>query len=294
MKIVFSHWSLQEPFLELAALSNYSARLHGYETILYTDSKGYNSLKNIEYSEFRELPENILNKFPKNGWSLGKLLAASLIKEPFLHFDFDLILSRPLNQEIFNKKAIFSYQEIWMDYVLQKSIFIIKKIPDILNNNDYRSYNCSIFGGQDFESFNNVCKYIYEYAIEHAEYYDKISSHHDALKEKGIVKHYLFLTNIFEQLWMPKMLKNLNIDIDTILFNNNIQILENINYLENINPNDFWDKDYILKYQNNFSQYYKNINFLAKTYGIQHFFNQTKNTYRDKIINLCKTNKITY
>ena len=136
MKIVFSYWSKANPehdplFKELAAVSNYFAKQHGYETVLYTDIAGNLLLNKIEYDKIILMPEHILNKFPKTGWSLGKLLATSMINEPFLHLDFDLFLFKPIEESVFNKQAVFFHDEIWMDEILANSSFVLKRKPEI-------------------------------------------------------------------------------------------------------------------------------------------------------------------
>jgi hypothetical protein len=245
MKVIFSFWTKpglknSKFFKAMAATSNFFAQKCGYETVLYTDNKGREVLSKINYNNIIDLPEETLNKFPTSVWSMGKILTASLLKEPFIHIDFDLFLKSPLNPELLLKEAIFFHQEIWMDRPLADTSFIVKKRPENLkDNNSIRSYNCAIFGGTNYSAFNEVCKEICDFAIDNSNFLDKMSEQQNILYRKGLVRHYLYLPMLLEQLWMPQLLKNKNITIDTVLNNAELKQYEIVNYAENYNPANF-------------------------------------------------------
>jgi hypothetical protein len=248
MKVIFSLWTGPKKnknpdkrfFRAMAATSNFLAQKCGYETVLYTDNVGREALSKINYNNVISLPEETLNKFPTSVWSMGKILTASLINEPFIHIDFDLFLKAPLNQELLSKEAIFFHHEIWMDRLLADTSFLIKRRPENLkDNNSVRSYNCGIFGGTNYTAFNEVCKEICDIAIKNSDFLNKMNDQQNKLKAKKLVRHGLHLPMLFEQLWIPQLLKNKGVNIHTVLKNTKMEKYEEINYAENYNPANF-------------------------------------------------------
>jgi hypothetical protein len=298
MKVVFSHWSQSKSdsnkfFKELAAVSNFLAKNCGYETVLYTDDLGESASYKIEYDNVVRLPQNVLDKFPKTLWNLGKLLAVSLVKEPFIHLDFDLLLMNPVNEDLLKKPAIFFHQETWMDRTLLDSSFIIKRSPQNLNKN-YRSYNCAIMGGTDYKAFNEVSKEIYNFVIENGEYLEKMNIQQNKMKKKNQVKDYLYLPMLVEQLWMPQLLKNKNINIETVLYDKTFDEYELVDYTENYDPKAFMEKidqeNIIKKYH----EYFALLNTKAKELGHVHYYGENKYKFKDNIIKFALDNNLKY
>lgn len=295
MKIIYSHWSNadilhQGLFPEMAAVSNYLAQKQGFETVLYTDSKGYELLNKINFTEFKQLDENKLNQFPRTGWSLGKLLAISNINHPFLHIDFDLFLLKPLESQLLLKNNLFLHQEIWMEDVLKTSCKIIGKFPSLVpENNNYKSYNCAIFGGQNYKSFNKAAQNICDFAIQNAEFLEAITQQQRSLKKENKVKNHLYLAMMLEQLWLPKILEKES-KINTILTNDKINELEKKQYYLNNKFYEINDNSYELE----FKTYLKELDMLANKMGIIHFYASTKKSFKHKIINFAKTKGLAF
>lgn len=300
MKIIFSHWSKANPeheglFKELAAVSNYFAKQHGYETVLYTDGAGQLLLNNIEYDNIVRMPESILNKFPKTGWSLGKLLATSMINEPFLHLDFDLFLFKPIEKDLFNKPAVFFHDEIWMDEVLANSIFVLKKKPELLKDiTNYRSYNCAIFGGTNYEAFKESAKYICDFAIQHSDFLEKMSLQQRDLQRKKMVKNFIYLAMLLEQLWMPQILSKKGVNIETILYNKEMDKFINKNYAKDIDVTNFLKQEKNWEYEKEYREYYVMLNKEASKRGYVHYFARNKENYKEKIISFAKEKGLKY
>jgi hypothetical protein len=155
MKVIFSYvdFSLKEKnhskILKMAAVSNFLAQKHGYETILFVDKKSRLYFENIQYNNIFCLEEQITENIPKSIWSLGKLLAMSQMKEPFIHIDFDILLLRQLKDDLIKKEFLCLHGEEWL-------LFNTKILVDIYKNlNTYIakpiSLNCAIVGGNNFE-----------------------------------------------------------------------------------------------------------------------------------------------
>lgn len=298
MKVIFSHWSEAKSddskfFKELAAVSNFLAKKCGYETVLYTDDLGESASYKIEYDNVIRLPQNVLDKFPKTIWNLGKILAASLINEPFIHLDFDLFLTQPIREDLLTKEAIFFHQETWMDRTLSDASFIIKKRPENLNNN-YRSYNCAIFGGTNYKAFNEVSKDVYNFVIEHAEYLEKMNIQQNKMKKKGLVGDHLYLPMLIEQLWIPQLLKSKNINIETVLYDKTFDEYESVDYTENYDPSNFIKDDSSKNLINEYHKYFALLTNKAKELGHVHYYGENKYKFKDSIIKFAVDNSLKY
>lgn len=229
MKVIYSYWQSNNHFfcdLEMAKMSNDFAKKCGYKTCLYTDNVGLNLLAQyVNYDEIILFDEKVLSGFYPRIWSLGKILAMSLIKEPFIHLDFDLFLIQPLNFEILQKDFFSLYDEPWIN-TTPSFINIFDKIINLYPNkneidiqNNF-SYNFSVVGGNKIYEINTACKKIIDFAISFKE---KVES----IYEKNIDKTSWFLPVIFEQVLIQNfLLKNYNIKIETIFPKSNLKYLD--------------------------------------------------------------------
>jgi hypothetical protein len=212
MKIVYSQWSLgKEPFKEMVACSNRLAQAHGFETILYTDEKGKEDLKNIKFSEVRLFPD-IINDFPKNIWSLGKILAMSLMDEPFYHIDQDILMYKNILKDHLDKDFLTFHDEPWSkDYLnlcdLQNNL---KIHPEQLNN-DYEpiSHNFAVIGGQKYKEISEASTSVIDCCLKNK----KILNEFDFKGDHNIAV-------MAEQVWISAILKNKNITPSFILKEN--------------------------------------------------------------------------
>lgn len=103
-----------------------------------------------------------LNKIPKQDnifWSISKLHVFSEQKEPFIHFDGDVFIWKPLlnlhNYALFaqNLEIDLSYNNLAYDHVISQCDFIPHFFQD-LKNQGINSCNFGIIGGNDYEYFN--------------------------------------------------------------------------------------------------------------------------------------------
>lgn len=300
MKIVFTFWSRAKPFTqisflkEMAAVSNFFAQKHGYETVLYTDDLGENFLYKIPYNNILRLPDNILNKFPNCIWNMGKVLTTSYINEPFIHLDLDLFLYKPIKEEFFKKEAVFFHEEIWMDKTLLDTSFIIKKFPKNLINKSYRSYNCAMFGGTNYKAFNQAAKEVCMFIIENADFLNKMHIQQEKLKNKGLVDNHLYLSYLVEQLWIPNLLKNNGINIDIILNDVNLKEYELKDYIKDYDPSNFLNKKNENQFVKEYYKYFSILNLKSKELGYHHCYSENKDIFKDKIIDFARRKNLTY
>jgi hypothetical protein len=262
MKVIFSYvdFSLKEKnhskILKMAAVSNFLAQKHGYETILFVDKKSRLYFENIQYNNIFCLEEQITENIPKSIWSLGKLLAMSQMKEPFIHIDFDILLLRQLKDDLIKKEFLCLHGEEWL-------LFNTKILVDIYKNlNTYIakpiSLNCAIVGGNNFELINQIAIELVNYALNNKVLLEDIN---EKLPQK-------------DKCWM------LPVIFEQILFTNLIFNNLKINYKDNLiikTP----------KYEDISSELIKN--------GIVHLWaNKDKQVNLNLIENILKNNNIKY
>ena len=164
----------------LAAFSNFLAKKHGYKTVLYTDAPHYEILKNVEYDEVKFFDEKIINEFPNTGWSLGKLLAMSMVKKPFVHIDFDMLMINDVPHNIKANECFVFHKEIYME-----KIFEIKGVQKLYQKYNYQkelnykqtsSNNCAIIGGQNYQLISDSCNKVIDYAISNKKFFEEFSN----------------------------------------------------------------------------------------------------------------------
>lgn len=228
MKVIFSYLDFNKHFfcdIELAKLTNYYAQQQGYKTCLYTDEKGYNKLTpSINYDEVILFDKKITSQFNSNIWSMGKILAMSMVKEPFMHIDFDLFLLKPLDDNFINKDFFSLYPEPWLFKIpsYEKNILEIYKLypnPEELNFNDFYSYNFAVVGGQKFKEINYVCSKLVEFSIAQNKKFDEIIDKKNFNKGPNgdLFSHAWCLAVIFEQIMIKNLLSTIfNIEIFSI------------------------------------------------------------------------------
>lgn len=211
MKIVYSFWQAESHMFcdrEIAEISHKKAKENGYKTCLYTDKIGYDLLSDINYDEIIFFDDLLLSQFSKQIWSLGKILAMSLVKEPFVHIDFDVFLFKKINENFYEKDFFALHREPWIDcheHVLK--IYELYPDKNNINFNFYQSFNFAIAGGKNFEKINYVCKNVIDFAIEYKEEIEKIQN----------IKYSWERPVIFEQIMIPHLLKTIfNIETETI------------------------------------------------------------------------------
>lgn len=146
--------------IKLADLSCKFLKKHGYTTVFCVDKKLINIFKHIKYDEFIFFDENIIDYYKiKNFWSVTKLLACLNIQESFLHIDTDLFLIENCLQSSLKEKFLTLNQEFYAAGFFRKHLkdnYFLKTLK--LENANM--YNCSIFGGQEFEKINHCIKFI--------------------------------------------------------------------------------------------------------------------------------------
>lgn len=261
MKVVYSQWSLGKcPFKEMIACSNRLSQAHGFETILYTDEKGKEDLKNIQFSEVRLFPEKI-NQLPKKVWSLGKLVAMSDMNEPFFHIDQDIFMYKNVLKDLMEKDFVCLHDEPTAEIYL--NLFPIHNHfqdiqPNLLKEKyEMESKNFGIVGGKAFKELKQVTSEIVDICIENKNTFESFN-------HKPNDGH--ILSVFIEQIWIPAMMKKLNIFPSFVL---DVDVSQKECFIQNINQK-------------------------AKELGVAHFWTGAKDKHRDVIIKYAKKLGVTY
>jgi len=262
MRIIFSYvdFGLKDKnhskIIKMAAVSNFLAQKCGYKTTLFVDKKSYIFFEKIKYDSLIILEEEITENFPSQIWSLGKLLAMSKMKEPFIHIDFDILILKPFEKSLIKKEFLCLHAEKWLIFNTKIVIDIYKKLN--MNIPNPISLNCAVVGGNTYKIISEIATILINYALENKNILKNI---YNKLSEEN---KYWMLPVIFEQ----------------VLFTNLIFNKLQLNYQNNLIIN-------ISKYQNISSTLLKN--------GIIHFWrNKDAENNLNLIDNIIKNNNVLY
>lgn len=191
MRIIQSFWS--KPFSFPAANSLESRSQGGFlneSQFIYTWALSLLSLKEVfshvhlntdekgkkAWIDFFEFPYDsystdmgAIEDFPSDLWSTGKLLTYAGIKEPFAHFDVDVVLGRhfdihKLEHDLFVEfhydDCILKRYGTIIHELLNYEIKMSREFKGTIAQSDfvYNDYNMGITGGFDYDFFNRYAK----------------------------------------------------------------------------------------------------------------------------------------
>jgi hypothetical protein len=137
------------------------------KTTLVTDKFGKKLLIDMLKLPYDEVIVELdyLNNYPKQFWALGKIYTYSLFNEPFIHLDYDFLLSKPFNSEFENadlvaymdendrnrqihyKKCIDQY---FVNYTIPQSV------EYYIRNHQNIAYNAGVLGGNKVLIFKEL------------------------------------------------------------------------------------------------------------------------------------------
>jgi hypothetical protein len=223
MKIIFSYVTNNnapsQSSVELAALSNFLVKKQNLKTVFFGDKIAISNFKNIEYDEFVELKDDELLQLPPSLWSMNKLMAVRQINEPFLHLDCDMLLFKDLHKLQYDHDIVCFHDEYFIDHHFQtlQDLFQIK--PEQCNNYITRSYNCGIFGGNDYQSYHKAIDILFEFIKNNYTHIEYISSKYRNDKNLAKQANYDFFHPpvLVEQIWMFQLLQSFGKQIHTIM-----------------------------------------------------------------------------
>lgn len=218
----YSYWFNKHMFFYTHALSAILLNIfYKGQTILVTDKFGKALLVDslgLKYDEVI-VGLDVLNKYPKDLWALGKLYAYSILNKPFIHVDFDFLLTNKFSEK-FENSCLVSYihesdetrQKMYNEWL--KNYLLKFSFPPIIRKYflNYRSisYNAGVFGGNRIEIFKSLWTLSKDFIDHNINDIEK-NSH-----------EYKYSINVFlEQYLFACLAQDMNIDITCLHFNEN-------------------------------------------------------------------------
>lgn len=111
---------------------------------------------------------NCLKDFPSSFWAAGKIFLYTHVKEPFIHFDGDIIIGKQFEKKRLSGTLVseFHYVDNSLNYrkpireLAQSDLIFPPIITDLFKNPEtiYEDYNMGIIGGTDYSFFNDYGK----------------------------------------------------------------------------------------------------------------------------------------
>jgi hypothetical protein len=195
---------------EILALANFYCKNLGFKTTFFGDQKSLNLYKNIEFDEFKIIPDNFIKEYYlQSFWSIGKLYALRQTYNHCFHIDSDLFLIRPLPDIFLNQDLVCFYEENYVQNFFEntQNLFNISPVNINLPNN---SYNCAIMGGKDFKSMHKAIDILLSFYFKNRQYINEVSKKHKNLKN-------FYPTSLFEQVWLFQILKCMKKQIASLI-----------------------------------------------------------------------------
>jgi hypothetical protein len=189
--------------LEMAKLSNFLAQSHGYKTCFYGDRDSLNLFSQIGFNEFYELDDERIKEIPNQIWSIGKLFAMLKTNEPFIHMDYDIFLFKKFDQNFLKNDVIYYHNEYHIDKAVDKYQSFFNLRPSEAKPFINRSYNCALFGGQNFKIIHSVCNQIITFIIDNKKEINNILISKESLNFESF-----WSALLIEQVWIFQLLEH--------------------------------------------------------------------------------------
>lgn len=158
---------LKRYFIYTWALSLLSLRQTFGNVHLITDDFGKKLLLDqfcLPYDSY-SLDLNCLRDFPSYFWAAGKIYLYTIVQEPFIHFDGDVIIGRRFNKEKLSGELVAEFHYVDKPQNYRKAIRTLSRsdvtlpsmLSDLFKNPEllYEDYNMGIIGGANYSFFND-------------------------------------------------------------------------------------------------------------------------------------------
>jgi len=150
--------------------------------VLYTDEEGKKLLIDeygLDFAEVRVCLDEALADIDPGFCTISRYYVMTQESEPFFHIDYDMFLWDRLPEEVLNKDVIFQSQCVFDNTreefnafqsalhrpdEMAKAVDVDEYWEEACKNNMFRSYNCSLVGGNDVEFFNELGQEVLDYA----------------------------------------------------------------------------------------------------------------------------------
>lgn len=206
---------------------------------------------------------DVLNDYNSGFWALGKIYSYNIMKEPFIHFDFDFFLASRLSKNIEESELCAYMPENSSDFLkftyapaLKLILSVFTNLHDkfnFFNEMNYRfAYNAGIIGGKSldiFEELKEIAFYIVEKNNASIETSNKLNIILEQYVFGCLAYEYKKEVVCLEETWPP----------DKFSTEQNVHLLGHIKR----SPINCKEIEEVLLSE--FPEYYEKINFLLQT-----------------------------
>jgi hypothetical protein len=205
---------IYDNYIKFTALSNHFAKKQGFETVFWGDEFSLRDFKKIKFDHFERLNTNLIKDLPECFWSASKLLSILSMKEPCLHIDNDLYLTKPIDKQFLKNDIICFHSEKFVDHNFEILQDLFKIQPEETKGFPTKSYNCGIIGGQDLTTIKNSINILFDFLSYHGRLIDLI--YFKNVREPRY-KGFFYPAVLMEQVWLFQLFKFHNKNISTLL-----------------------------------------------------------------------------
>jgi len=176
-----NHWINSRAFRLSWTLAVKAVTESHEKPILYTDEEGKKLLVDeygLEFAEVKVRLDSALTDIDPGFCNISRYYAMTQETEPFFHLDYDMFLWDSLPEEVMTKDVVFQSQCVFDNtreefntfqsslhrpVEMSKAIDVDEYWEEGCKDNVFRSYNCSLVGGNDVEFFNVLGQTVIEY-----------------------------------------------------------------------------------------------------------------------------------
>jgi len=226
-KAIYSFWTKpmgdkyvgfrsEKSLIECFSISVMMSRKHFSKVELVTDIKGKELLIDkykLPFTSVSTELEEALKDINKRHWSIGKIYACKIQKEPFIHIDNDAIWFKKPPIELLKADACFQNEEVdeegnSYDYLIKHAKDNYTDCSNYINWNRISGiygYNCGIIGFNRLEHLDTW----WQVALEYIDYIDSyFGKEYDTWSELPCL--------IFEQFYIVSICDKFNYDVKFI------------------------------------------------------------------------------
>ena len=230
-KAIYSFWSKpmdntyvgfnsEKSLIECFSISVMMSRKHFSKVELITDIKGKELLIDkykLPFTSVSTELEEALKDINKRHWSIGKIYACKIQKEPFIHIDNDAIWFKKPPIELLTADACFQNEEgigyeHSYEYLRKHAIDNYKDYPKYIRFDESMAYNCGIMGFNKFDCLETWWKD----ALDYIKFTDSYFKDIYAIWHEDNPDHTLLPLLIFEQLFIVGICKEFNYNVKFI------------------------------------------------------------------------------
>jgi hypothetical protein len=204
-------FNTEKNLIDCFALSLHYTKKWFDEVHLVTDFEGKDLVERygLSFDNIDTSLEHVMMGIYENHWSLGKIYACKLQKEPFIHIDIDVILFKPLPDKFLKSDAAFQNletesQKYWYKWLLDHAEKNYVSKPKWFDTEKVKAYNCGVIA---FNKLDVIQEWWTE-SLNYIKFLDESKFNYD---------HHLSCL-IYEQFCIYCICKFYNYEVDLLTF----------------------------------------------------------------------------